>query len=678
MDQKSYEFLERITQYQQITKPEIMMELNLTERQFQYLFEKTNSSLSIIQLPPVEMNNLMFRVDDQIKSFIKKEAPLSVKGNDLIVSEQDRPLMIYLYTFIRQEVISSYHYQLVLNVSKNTALTDVKKARELCVEWNLKLDYQRMDGYFLKGSEMDKRRLAIYCIDTLLSKPLGKEIIISTIKAWELESLMMETTAQIENFLQTKPLRLVRSRKVEMMYHLIFVKMRQKNSQLHFEDHEKLLLEEQDMFHDAAELAALLFPEAGEQEMYFVAIQLLTSQEEMNPQVHLTLQKLAEEIVDEFERNTLLPIRHKAYLVKSLFNHLVPTYFRLTFGIPLMNPMTDKIKEDYHELFQFVEKSLRPLTDWTGKGISEAEIGYFTLHFGGYLEKFNEDEPDKISALIVCSNGVSSSVMLRSQLIELFPGIDFSRIHTTDHVQKLSPSSYDLIFSTVPITSVKPVYRVKPLLSIVEKTHLIQEVTSAFPQLNKRNIDIEQVMDVVRRHADIKNEKKLISELVELMYMNNTAKRWRKPMLSELLTEETIQFTDEPLDWKTAIKKAAEPLVTSDTVEPRYVDAMIHNVEEAGAYIHIGKGIAIPHARPDAGVNEVGMSFLRTRQPVKLLDQEEHQIDVFVCLAAVDSEAHLKALAHLTKLLGNEKALNTLKNADSAEQIINMIKEGEE
>jgi PTS system ascorbate-specific IIA component len=131
------------------------------------------------------------------------------------------------------------------------------------------------------------------------------------------------------------------------------------------------------------------------------------------------------------------------------------------------------------------------------------------------------------------------------------------------------------------------------------------------------------------------------------------------------------------LKWRDAIIKGSQPLVDSKRIEDRYVDAMIKNVEEVGTYIHIGKGIAIPHARPEAGVKEIGMSFLRTRTPVLLLDKEEHQIDIFITIAAIDNQAHLKALSHLTKLLSDKTKLQLLKAAETAEQIIEIIKEGE-
>ncbi|MFK4997284.1 PRD domain-containing protein [Bacillus sp. N9] len=46
-----------------------------------------------------------------------------------------------------------------------------------------------------------------------------------------------------------------------------------------------------------------------------------------------------------------------------------------------MNPLTVRIKEDYSELFQFVNRSLAPLSMWTGQKISDEEIGFllFTL-----------------------------------------------------------------------------------------------------------------------------------------------------------------------------------------------------------------------------------------------------------------------------------------------------------
>lgn len=149
-------------------------------------------------------------------------------------------------------------------------------------------------------------------------------------------------------------------------------------------------------------------------------------------------------------------------------------------------------------------------------------------------------------------------------------------------------------------------------------------------------------------------------------------------MLSEILTKDMIQFTDEPLDWKTAIRMAAEPLQKTQKIQNTYIDAMIKKVTDIGAYIYLGKGIAIPHARPEEGVNQLGMSFLRTKTPVLLLDDQERPTDIFICLAAIDNHTHLKALSQLTKFLSNDDSLQALKEVATAEELIHLIKKGEE
>lgn len=149
-------------------------------------------------------------------------------------------------------------------------------------------------------------------------------------------------------------------------------------------------------------------------------------------------------------------------------------------------------------------------------------------------------------------------------------------------------------------------------------------------------------------------------------------------MLDDLITREMIQFSDKTLDWKEAIKLAARPLKDFGFIEPRYIEAMINKVEKYGAFIHIGKGIALPHARPEEGAKRVGMSVLKMSHPVLLLGQKEHPITVFICLSAVDNTMHLKALYYQqqTTILSDEHNLACLLNAQNDEEIISVLSEG--
>ncbi|MFT4245226.1 MAG: PTS sugar transporter subunit IIA [Micrococcaceae bacterium] len=148
-------------------------------------------------------------------------------------------------------------------------------------------------------------------------------------------------------------------------------------------------------------------------------------------------------------------------------------------------------------------------------------------------------------------------------------------------------------------------------------------------------------------------------------------------MLTELLTDKTIQITDKKLDWEEAIELTAQPLLKEKAIEDKYITAMIGKVKEFGAFINVGDRVALPHARPEDGVNKVGISLLKTNETVYLLDKKHHPIKLFICLAATDNKAHLEALADLTKLLIKKDSLNALLKAETKQEILDVIKEGE-
>lgn len=255
----------------------------------------------------------------------------------------------------------------------------------------------------------------------------------------------------------------------------------------------------------------------------------------------------------------------------------------------------------------------------------------------------------------------------------------FTESYSAAEIEKLSPDSYDMIFSTIYLESSKPVYLTRPLLTALEENYLQQAVAADFNLPVQSTIPMDKLMATIRKYATIKNEKALYEDLTKHLRQSHTRERSYAPMLSELLTEDKIQFSDDSLEWEEAIQLAAKPLEEQHYITSAYTQAMIDRVLEMGAFIHIGKGIAIPHARPEQGVQELGMSLLRMKKPVLLLNQEEHAIDLFICLAAIDNKLHLKALSELTSFLVNEDSLKRLKEAETSAEIIAMMrKKGED
>ncbi|WPC43824.1 PTS sugar transporter subunit IIA [Clostridium sp. JS66] len=144
-------------------------------------------------------------------------------------------------------------------------------------------------------------------------------------------------------------------------------------------------------------------------------------------------------------------------------------------------------------------------------------------------------------------------------------------------------------------------------------------------------------------------------------------------MLCDLLNKDTIQIDNKfHMDWEDAIRKAAIPLLKNNSIEDKYVDAMIDSVKENGPYINIGQGIVLAHSRPENGVHKIAVSLLRTYPAVNLVN-EDHKIQLWFVLAAIDSNSHLKVIQQLAELLGDQEKINQMLAAESVDEIVNII-----
>lgn len=143
-----------------------------------------------------------------------------------------------------------------------------------------------------------------------------------------------------------------------------------------------------------------------------------------------------------------------------------------------------------------------------------------------------------------------------------------------------------------------------------------------------------------------------------------------------LLTPSRIQFTDEALDWRSAVRMVGRPLVEEGAVSAAYPEAAIEIAEARGPFFDLGRQVAMPHARPEAGANMVALSFLRCRQPVLLLDREDHPIEVFIMLASPDDKSHLKVMRTLAGVLVDPDSVERLKRAVSADEVLDVFKAG--
>ncbi|HHF0551824.1 TPA: PTS sugar transporter subunit IIA [Vibrio antiquarius] len=144
-------------------------------------------------------------------------------------------------------------------------------------------------------------------------------------------------------------------------------------------------------------------------------------------------------------------------------------------------------------------------------------------------------------------------------------------------------------------------------------------------------------------------------------------------MLRELITSDVIHIHSDATDWKDAISKSCEALIENGAIEPSYVEAIYRSHEELGPYYVVGPGMAMPHARPEDGVNRLSLAITVIQNGVNFNSEENDPVKMLVTLAATDSNSHVDAISKLAELFMNEEHVEAICNAQSKEDVLAII-----
>lgn len=617
---------------------------NLDKEKFYRMLEEFNQKLEKQSLKKLEYKNGFLAIPDKVENF--EETRYSINQKTFILTEVERRSLIYLLIFINKTPLSIALFQTYLQVSKNTILSDLKKLREELMSENIQVEYSRKKGFYLNFEEKMLQEKAWYFLQNLsedsgfyiLSKVLNDKKPLTIFKNNQLLKKMMQEL-QIE---------IVYSRYLSTLLFACLLRHRtlEKNS----ENINDLL---KSLIIGMSDGKSALGQDNG---LYRMAFNIMEN-----------VMKLSAIEFDDFTKTFM-----------ALLAHLTPAYYRIRNHFELKNVLLERIKNEYHSLFLLMDNALRPLKDEVGE-ISESEKAYFVILFGGEIYK-NKYSGKSLKAIVLCVNGISSSLIMQKRLESLFPTMEFILSARVSHFEKLPINSYDIIFSTVPLKSDKKVYLMSIFPDQREENKLYNQVLQDFQLPGFAKPSAQTILDSIEPYIIIKdpvNRQDLIKIIEKKLNRTRKEGKLSGVMLTDLLTKEKIRFTNKELSWQEAIELAAQPLLDKHEIEERYIKAIIDKVEAFGPYIDLGLGIALPHARPEEGVKKLGMSFLRCEHPVKLMDDVKHEIKLFIVLAAIDNETHLRALSTLTKILSNKERLSQLLTATNAAEVEQILLEEE-
>ncbi|QQP14319.1 PTS sugar transporter subunit IIA [Lysinibacillus agricola] len=123
-----------------------------------------------------------------------------------------------------------------------------------------------------------------------------------------------------------------------------------------------------------------------------------------------------------------------------------------------------------------------------------------------------------------------------------------------------------------------------------------------------------------------------------------------------------------------AIQFAGDLLLQSNSVEQSYVEEMINGYKKLGSYIVLAPNIAIPHARPEFGVNEQCIAFVRVKTPLSFGHPQNDDVKLIIPIGGVDKQFHLDMLRDLSAVLMNEEKVTRLKESTDTMEIYNILR----
>ncbi|SFN19498.1 PTS system IIA component, L-Asc family [Izhakiella capsodis] len=139
--------------------------------------------------------------------------------------------------------------------------------------------------------------------------------------------------------------------------------------------------------------------------------------------------------------------------------------------------------------------------------------------------------------------------------------------------------------------------------------------------------------------------------------------------LTNWLKKDTIQYADSVPDWQEAIVLASRPLLKTEAISQRYVEAIIEQKQQIGPYFVIAPRIAMPHARPEEGAKKLGLSVVKLGTGINFNAGENDPVDIIFMFSAPDSNSHIEMLMQLAEVLSDDEKMQQIFNTSSQQEL---------
>jgi mannitol operon transcriptional antiterminator len=327
-------------------------------------------------------------------------------------------------------------------------------------------------------------------------------------------------------------------------------------------------------------------------------------------------------------------------LFEGLMMHLKPALYRIKQNMGISNPLLDKIKSDYGELFSIVKEAVKQV--FHEFNVPDEEIGYLVMHFGAVI--LGNKELANLNTLVICPSGIGTSKMLATRLQKEFPELTPIRNVSVREFKKMNTRDYDLVISTIPIPDFHLDYiLVSPILNNNE----VDKVRSFIGEIRKaRSLEKKQEL-VVKETLNKKSAMKLAKEMDLVSEMAQT--------ISLILCGFETKEVQGKLTTREILTQACQELFAKQRING--IEEVVYSIMEREKLGGLGiptTAMALYHAR-SAHVLLPSFTIYMMQNPIKVqgMDNTLMEMKCLILLLApgTASEGAMEILSFLSSLL---------------------------
>ncbi|WP_431088769.1 BglG family transcription antiterminator [Paenibacillus sp. 8b26] len=450
MDQKSLAVLNQLVLNDSyVTVQEHAATFNVSRRKIYNDITKINDWLKESGYPKIsQVRGQGLYLDEEVK--VKLRTQLAVSEHPYYeYSPNERRAWIFIFMAVQEHQLFLSDFVELFQVSRNTIVEDIKKLSEEISGFQLKIVSGGSQGYNIEGNENDIRQMLIHYLKFVTPESGWYRIIVDSSLADQKSPKELLRPYLLFNIHE---LRLLKSLLIEYetKFHIeftdeilnnltvwfyLFCKRIRQERYIGIDPVEKEVIDSTEAIKGAKTLCSNLAEEMNmtipEVEVYYIAKYFLSAKVnyDLNPiyenQEMKLLYHVVESMVSDFQLYAAVNFSEKEQMIKNLFIHLKPAYYRIRYGIKVENILHFSVEQNYPEIYRLTQKVIHHFESLIHQPVTDSELAYVAIHFGGWLRREGITlSSTRKRLLIVCTSGLGTSRILETQLEGLLSNVD--------------------------------------------------------------------------------------------------------------------------------------------------------------------------------------------------------------------------------------------------------------